>query len=174
MDVSNNRLHGVIAGQAIKTLLTRNIEPSQGYTLQTLNLSNNKIQNEGIEFVFQALSDPCCYLKHLFLKCVEITFVAGIIVVPPVLLLIKTRLETIVLDDNQLRQRSWGRLATLIAMSKSLKHLSLRKCLMDDEMFAGICDVMLLTRKLEKLDMTNNRITDDSIVSFGLVDLAHH
>ncbi len=100
LDVSNNRLHGVIAGQAVKSLLTREIDPSLGYNLQTLNLSQNKIKNDGVELIFEALTSPACYLKHLYIKCIDITYVAGIVVVPPVQLTIKTRLETLVLDEN--------------------------------------------------------------------------
>lgn len=106
LDVSNNRLQGVTAGQAINMLLTREIDHSGGYSLQNLNLSQNKLMNDGAELVFQALTSPTCYLKHFNAKCISITTIAGIVVVPPVLLTTRTKLETLILDENEMRPRS--------------------------------------------------------------------
>lgn len=93
---------------------------------------------------------------------------------PPHELTIRTKLETLILDDNHVRTKAWGRFATLIAMCRSLKVLSMRNCAVEDTTFAGICDVLILTRRLQKIDMTRNRITDKSILQQGLVDLLKH
>lgn len=94
--------------------------------------------------------------------------------VPPTEIRIKTRLETLILDENHFRTKSWARMATLIAMSKNLRHLSLRQCTIEDEAFQGITDVLLLTRHLRRLDVTSNMITDVSILEYGLVSLLTH
>lgn len=62
------------------------------------------------------------------------------------------------------------RLATFICMSKNLRVLSLRNCLLDDESFKLICDRMFGLKHLHKLDVSENRLTDDSIEN-GLITI---
>lgn len=174
LDISRNRLFGVQAGFAVSQLLVREFKAEDGLNLHTLNLSYNKIDNDGVQYILQSLSSTSCHLKSLNLAHNAFTIAAGIVVVPPHELTIRTKLETLILDDNHVRTKAWGRFATLIAMCRSLKVLSMRNCAVEDTTFAGICDVLILTRRLQKIDMTRNRITDKSILQQGLVDLLKH
>jgi hypothetical protein len=67
---------------AIAKLLLREIPFGNGYQLATLNISNNKIENNGVYYIFEALSDVRCHLKHLNLTKISITYTNGVTVVP--------------------------------------------------------------------------------------------
>ena len=116
--------------------------------------------------------DINCYLKVINLSNIDITFCAGVFVVPPQDLQVRTRLETLILDDNKLRVKSWQRLATFLAMSFNLREVSLKSCGIDDTAFLGISKVLPYVSKLTKLDMTYNRISDFSLCNpEGLIQL---
>lgn len=75
----------------------------------------------------------------------------------------RTKLHSLTLNDNALRERSMIRLATFICMSRNLRSLSLKNCSIDDECFNLICDRMFGLKFLSKLDMTENRLTDEAV-----------
>lgn len=56
LDLSNNRLSGNQAGLVVAQLITREFQIDAGYNLNSLNLSNNKIGNKGVEHIFEALT----------------------------------------------------------------------------------------------------------------------
>jgi hypothetical protein len=67
---------------AIAKLLIREIALGKGYQLTSLNISNNKIENNGVYYIFEALSDVRCFLKHLNMTKIGITYTNGVVVVP--------------------------------------------------------------------------------------------
>lgn len=76
---------------------------------------------------------------------------------------VRTRLQELILDKNLMRPLSIARLATLIGISSHLRFLSLRSCGIDDGCFTTICERFPMTKKLHKIDFTDNQITDVSI-----------
>jgi hypothetical protein len=80
LDISNNRLTGVAAGNAIASLLKRE-QNEQGYYLTNLNVSQNKLENKGAGMIFSALLDPNCHLKILNMTRVSITMAEGVTVI---------------------------------------------------------------------------------------------
>jgi Ran GTPase-activating protein (RanGAP) involved in mRNA processing and transport len=75
----------------------------------------------------------------------------------------RTRLRSLVLDENLIRPLSVARLAQFIGISTKLTSLSLRSCGIDDNCLSLICNRIVYLRELQKMDFTDNRITDLSI-----------
>ena len=69
-----------------------------------------------------------------------------------------------------MRPLSIARLATLVGISTHLKSLSLKSCGLDDVSFQTLCERFPMTKRLQKIDFTDNQITDVSIEN-GFTDL---
>lgn len=80
LDVSNNRLTGIPAGNAIASLLKREHQENS-YYLTNLNISQNKLENKGAGMIFSALQDPNCHLKILNMTRISITMTEGVTVI---------------------------------------------------------------------------------------------
>lgn len=161
LDVSNNRLSGEQTGQAIaKLLLNQNVFNEEGLPLSSLNISQNRLLNAGVEPIFEALLDTRCDLRTLNMTKVEITFLAGIQTNLSENNSLRTALETLILDDNQLRLKSCGRLATLLAISRNIRHIQLRNCSIEDQCITLLCEQMLNHQRIRVLKLEQNRITD--------------
>lgn len=94
----------------------------------------------------------------------------GITVVPPIEIVLMTRLQSLTLDDNALKEKGMARLATFVCMCKYLQTLSLRNCMIEDSCFSLLCDRLFGFKLLSKIDVSDNRITDISIEN-GLCEL---
>ena len=133
-------MQGVAAGGVIAQLLKRQTKKDDvGYHLTDLNVSYNKLENKGAGLIFEALLDPACHLHVLNMTKTSITMTEGVVVVSSTSnttdVKVRTRLEELILDKNQMRPLSIARLATLVGLSRNLKTLSLKTCGIDDVCF---------------------------------------
>lgn len=76
----------------------------------------------------------------------------------------KSRLRSIVLNENFMRSISVARLSSFIGISYNLKSISLRSCSLDDSGLKLICERLIAIKYLSKLDLTDNRLTDACII----------
>ncbi len=99
LDVSNNRICGAIGSSAIAQLLVYQTEEDAGIRLETLNISQNLIEDKHSIKIFQALLDPLCYLKNIVMSKIGITMITGVTVTTSNEdALEKSRLRSIVLN----------------------------------------------------------------------------
>lgn len=128
------------AGNVIAKLLVHEVSKQEGYPLESLNLSFNRLENTGVELLFQAIQSNKCYLQHLNITKVDMSFLNGVTTNLHSHFVSELRLKSFIIDDNQLRPKTLGRLATFVAMSKDLEHLSMRNCAIEDACFTLVCD----------------------------------
>ena len=76
----------------------------------------------------------------------------------------KSRLKSIVLNENLMKSSSVARLSSFLGISYNLKSISLRSCSLEDNSIKLICERLIAIKHLSKLDLTDNRLTDSSII----------
>jgi len=166
LDVSNNRICGAIGSSAIAQLLVHQTgEEGTGIRLETLNISQNLFEDKHSIKIFQALLDPLCYLKNIVMSKIGITMITGVTVTTSnEEALEKSRLRSIVLNENLMRSMSVARLSSFLGVSYNLESISLRSCSLEDQSLKLICERLVAIKNLKKLDCSDNRLTDACII----------
>ena len=77
LDISQNRIEGVVGGRAIAMLIAKQCQRQGGSLLAKIDLAFNMLGNEGLAIVLKQLAQPAMLLEYLDLTRNNIDMILG-------------------------------------------------------------------------------------------------
>ncbi|CDW87976.1 UNKNOWN [Stylonychia lemnae] len=148
------------------------VELFQTFRIQDLNLSRNRILNQGSCSLSQPLlEDQKSQIKILYLAECCIKERPGFTYMFQCLK--QTRfLEKLILDQNEIDYNCCATLGNSLRSNKSLKHLSMNNCNLDDRGMIYILDMLANNYTITHLSVNHNSIGRESMQRFS--ELFHY
>ena len=164
LDLSRNWLEGEKGGQAIAKILERCPEEFGFVQLKKLDLDHNNLGNQGFEAILDQLKYERMRIETLRIASNNISMIQGALFEKELNIHV-IAIDHLVLDNNHLKTGTYYKLSNLISMMIYLKTLSLKDCLINDSGLRMCFEFLPLLRRLQKVDFSQNVITDTGIQS---------